>query len=733
MNLNLNLKDFLRYLNRYKWWAIIIPVLCAIITYIFVKDLPKKYTSEALIATGITKQAQQASLVEGQSDYMSASQQFDNLLQTMKSRKVISNLGYKLILHDLQNPQKPFTKYSDYLQSLSPAKKQEAIKAYEEKYKNNLLTFPEEDKGDLKLYNLLVSMGYDENSLTKASEISRNGQSDFIKVQYTSPNPDLSAYVVNTFSNDFVLYYTNLTLSSHTKSLAVLDTILKRRQSEMSRKSAELAGSANATAASAAGAMSSQRQADVKLSQIGEAKAQHAQAVRTVNSIQASIQEIDSKLAGAGGYLSNSNNTVQENTQITNIDNQLAIANSRYVNNGFQARDKSSIDSLNAIKSRLLARSGNSGTVDQSTVRQNLISQKIQLENQLASARSTLNTIEGQLGALGPAPAVGVAPVATVDGSQQILMEDAKITADQYSQAQAQYDAIMLSAKAGSKLSVAEEGIPGQPESSKNILYLGFSYISSLLIVLLTLFVAFMLNKTIHTPEQLERITRQKVIGNINFLPDGKDLREIWSNKNENIESFSTYKDLIRSLRFELLEQLPHNQNMLGVTSLRNGEGKSFLAGSLCYAFVLMGKNVLFITEDETSILNIVTNNKNNEARDNQAFESFLVKREIQVEDRITILNRNSTKKSLMELRDNYNLAAAFDKLKETFDVVIVDMDSSEDMHKVKEWLHFCDKSIAVFEAGTNFTEADKNFVRYLSKDPGFIGWVLNKVKAGEA
>ncbi|MCH5685113.1 hypothetical protein LWM68_13170 [Niabella sp. W65] len=41
----------------------------------------------------------------------------------------------------------------------------------------------------------------------------------------------------------------------------------------------------------------------------------------------------------------------------------------------------------------------------------------------------------------------------------------------------------------------------------------------------------------------------------------------------------------------------------------------------------------------------------------------------------------------------------------------------------------FTDKSIAVFGAGNKITEGDMSFIKYLSTQKGFLGWVLNKVK----
>ena len=151
------------------------------------------------------------------------------------------------------------------------------------------------------------------------------------------------------------------------------------------------------------------------------------------------------------------------------------------------------------------------------------------------------------------------------------------------------------------------------------------------------------------------------------------------------------------------------------------------MANGLSYAFAMMGKNVLLICEKGSNLTNVITNMNDDDT--SQVFESFLVKKEIQIENRITVLNRDTSNNSLLELKDSKSLIAGFDILKDTFDIVIVDIDSAQDMHKVKEWMMFCDRSISVFEAGNKIKKEDHVFINYLSKQPGFIGWVMNKVE----
>ncbi|MCH5685112.1 hypothetical protein LWM68_13165 [Niabella sp. W65] len=204
------------------------------------------------------------------------------------------------------------------------------------------------------------------------------------------------------------------------------------------------------------------------------------------------------------------------------------------------------------------------------------------------------------------------------------------MAAKEYADAQAMLEQTNMLTKAGIRLNLAEPGLPQLPEPSKNILYVGLSGVSSFLVCLFTLFVVFMLNTTINDPKHLEAATGQKVIGSLNLIEEeDKDLRTIWEDE-QNVLSYSVYKDLLRSLRFELLEELSGDNNVLGITSLLDGEGKSFIAGGLSYAFAMMGKNVLLISNDHQGLTSLVTNKKeknNNTGDRNQVFESFLKKR----------------------------------------------------------------------------------------------------------
>ncbi len=186
-------------------------------------------------------------------------------------------------------------------------------------------------------------------------------------------------------STDFINYYTGLTQNNQKQSLAALDTIVRAKQSELQKKNSALINSSISAASRDAGASSARQQADFVNQQISEAQSQKAAVIRNISSLQGAIAEVNNKLSGSGGYVTPS--TSKDNSEIINIDNQLAAANKRWVNNNFRAEDKATIDSLQRVKSRIIARGGEQSGGNVTAIRQGLINDKIKLENDLAAAK----------------------------------------------------------------------------------------------------------------------------------------------------------------------------------------------------------------------------------------------------------------------------------------------------------------------------------------------------------
>lgn len=55
----MDIKEFLRLINAYKWMVLAITVATLFITYLFVKNLPKEYKSQAKMSTGLLDPSRQ--------------------------------------------------------------------------------------------------------------------------------------------------------------------------------------------------------------------------------------------------------------------------------------------------------------------------------------------------------------------------------------------------------------------------------------------------------------------------------------------------------------------------------------------------------------------------------------------------------------------------------------------------------------------------------------------------
>lgn len=713
----MDLKAFLKVLNKYKWLLILVPVAAAVITFFLVKNLPKEYSSEAQIATGLVDQSKQVVAAGTQNaDFFKINQQFSNIIERMKMRKIMSILSYRLILHDLENPKEPFKKYSPKLDSLSSAEREEVIQLYRQKLLTKSVITIADNNGKFKLYDILGSMGYDKESIEKKLTIERPDNSDFINVTYVSDNPKLSAFVVNTLARDFISNYGQDVNQNQNTSIELLDSLLKKKEGSMDQKNAALKDFKMKN-----GVLNLDKQSEIVYGQISANEERKAQAIRDIQSNTMAIADIDSKLSGRGGDTFSQGSVTADNREIVNLKNQLKVANDAYIDGNFKVSDKKKIDSLSRVIDRLSSKLSDGDVTNPVSSRQALIQQKLQLQTAVAQAKGSIKAIENEL-AMSKAKYNTMVPF---DAGIQNYERDADLATKDYMASLDSYNQTRTEQNIALKLQLAQVGLEGPPLPSKGILYVALAGISSFFICFLAVLIIFLMDNTIHDSRQLEAATKSRVLGSLNFMHNTDlSMRNIW-NDNQNNPEYTAYRDLLRSLRFEISSAFEKdNTKILGVTSLNDKEGKSFISSSLAYSFAMIGKKVLLIGGETEVVKSNAT-----ALSLSQDFETFLVKRQIQTEDLITVLNKNDNNSSLLEMQNAKNLKAGFEVLREEFDVIIIDVNSLRDINIAKEWLLFTENNIAVFEAGRSIEDRDKELIAYIKSQPGFIGWVLNKIQ----
>src|SRR5690606_9472040 len=116
---------------------------------------------------------------------------------------------------------------------------------------------------------------------------------------------------------------------------------------------------------------------------------------------------------------------------------------------------------------------------------------------------------------------------------------------------------------------LAQAGVVNTAEPSKMYIYIGLAAFCALGLSVCILAIAFILDRKVRDSDQLIHITNKKVIGIINkIVPNDKDLKSIWE-ESETSKDYELYKDLLRSLRFEIDRTLKNEKKqIIGITSL---------------------------------------------------------------------------------------------------------------------------------------------------------------------
>ncbi|RZJ80911.1 MAG: lipopolysaccharide biosynthesis protein [Flavobacterium sp.] len=714
----MNIKEFLNLISKYSKLIIAIPIITLIVTFFFVKNLPKEYKSQAKLSTGLLDPSRQVApdvpSYSGPDLLIKLNQQFTNIIDIMTMPSNMSILSYRLILHDLKNPTQPFKPLSKDLLALSESQKQEAIKLFEERLQLRKPLTPL-DNYEIKLYNLVKSMGYDEKTLRKKLDINHELNSDFISVDFTSENTFLSVFVVNTLSHDFINNYSLDLIGNKNNSILVLDSLLQKKEATMNEKIKQLKDYKIQN-----GVLNLDKQSQILYQQIIDNENKKTQALVSRQAFQAALKSVNDNLNNRFNDKYLGAEVLAENQAILTLKTKVQAAENAYLDGGYKPTDKKKVDSLQVLLNALLVKSNDNYVSDPLVAKQTLVQDRISIGIELEKATAGIKDIDNELAKLN-AKFTGMVPF---DAGVQDFERNADIATKEYLEILSRYNQTNLDKNIGLRIQLAEEGIPTAPESSKKPIYMALSVIASFAICFCVLFIIYLLDNSVNNEKQFKTLTNSKVIGELNFIkPKDRDIDSIWKN-DYNSKNLLKYKNLLRALRFEIEKLLlAENLKVLGITRLESKKSSVFSVASLTYA-VALGKKILVIGDQEIaselSKFNIATN---------QFFKEVLNGSTIQKGESITFLNRDLAGQSLLENKDKATITETFNRLKNEFDLVLIYLDPLNNVSDVKEWLLFADKYVATFIAGDNISEKDQALLTELNSDDKFAGWIIDGVK----
>ncbi|MGB1204743.1 MAG: exopolysaccharide transport family protein [Chitinophagales bacterium] len=700
---------------------------------------PSTYSSTSLISTGIMDYGVPTS-TSADNAYIQPykiESNFTNLIEIMKSRGSIDMLTTRLVLHDLQNPVS-FKNLESIHQVFSLTEIQQSIQYFEVKTMSDFQTsfisgnpnFKQQEKIALEIANML---NYDYQSIANSIDISRVPNADFLKMTFTAENPELASFAINTFSQEFIKYYTKIRDKQSDNSVSFYTSLASQKKIDLDNK-IELLRQYKLNNS----VINLDEQSKVVVDQIRQLEISREDANKKIPSYNNAIRNLDSHLAKQDKSFAE----IQwRNQRISDLRNKINTLNAQYIGEG--SKNPALAAKIKGLKVELqseIQKTVGTHTDDLTVSVQDLREKRINAEIEKEIAEASVQSIDRELQRLRSKASSFVSKEATIAA----LEREIAIDSEEYLNLMDKLNTTQINhldkRKAGN-LRIIEYGLPPKNANPSNLLIISaFSGVLSLAMASLLFILLAFLDKSIKTPFDFQEFIDLNLIEYVNKVDAQKiDLQQLFVEKPKDY-SLHFFRNAIRKIRL-LIERT--NQKVFLITSLKEGEGKTFLMLALGYALNLKGKKVLLIDSNfqNNTLSNIQLKNS---LKKTPAYESarligestlnrqFIASNNMYQHDKggkLDIISSRPTVQSPAELFAHKDFQFFLGELSLHYDYIFMEGAALNEYADTQELEPYVDKVIGIFSAETYTNQKDEYSIKYLNalKDK-FMGVILNKV-----
>ena len=574
-----------RVLLRKKWLIISLALISSACAFVFVMFKKDMFESVAQYSTGFT--AEKVKLTDGSTavDIYTLDIKFNNVIETFKSPRVIGMLSYKLMVHDLENPQKPYKrlepqeKNSEVFKSIST---DTIVKVLKNKISSAELLSPA-DKTEHKILEYLKLYKYDYSSLKNSLIIRRVERTDYLEIIYQSENPELSAYVVNTLGAEFLNYYKNFNNLRNTETAESIQQLLNQQQRKVDSLTNELM-----LARMSQGALDPVKKTEIALETSKElqmplstAQSEYNLQSNLYDSYTTQLRTVNALLGNNGG-----DNAIALFKKRDDLREQIAKA---------PTPDPELTKQLNAVEAQIKQQSGTvSNRPKLQEERSDLQSKASDAKARRDAASATISQLNGQLARARGSSNISPKSQVEIDAiNTQLEMENTalKTLKDKLGQAQGLIrDDPTVNFR---QTLVGEPDI--QPVPKRKILTTGLAGVSAFVIISLIFLLIEIFNNSIKTPSLFSKLIKlplKGVLNTINLKKYQLDDLMLHDFEGAKFKKEILFKNNIRKLRYELDKT---GKQVFLLTSTQNNVGKTLIIQSLAFGFLLSNKKVLLI------------------------------------------------------------------------------------------------------------------------------------------
>jgi polysaccharide biosynthesis transport protein len=719
-----------KILYKRVWLLITVPIVAGVASFLFTQDLEKEYKSSAQLSTGFTTN-NKVQLTKESFDYWESKSNFENLVEMMKSELIGSMVTYSLLLHDLTE-EKPYRDYEQSFTSMEidsiKTKLNDKIKSFE-----LLSSYDDYEKG---IIELMIKQKYNFTDWIKDGKliINRIKDTDFIRVEFTSENPFLSAFVVNKLCEEYIRYNNAMKNTVTEESLLFFATEVEKKKKELDDKTKEVNDYKTSNQV-----YDYERENNSRLSQLTDYEIKLQAEENNANGLTISLKSIESKISQLS-----KNNEGSNNSKLLELRNKINELNKIYADSG--SKNKELESTINELRTQLQSEmekldSNNSTSGKKPKTLSELMVEKDDIELQLAITNSNIESIRSKVFALKNS-------VSTI-GSKEYTISSLESERDNafrdYTNAVEKFnDVKSRSSISGGGVKLIITGQPNpEPESTKRLAFIAISIAGSLFLCIGVIIGIEYFDYRLKTPERFERFTKVKLLGFLHRIAVKKSgFLNVINNEKERKE-VETMMNLLRKIRFLILNS---KKQVILVSSTNQADGKSFFIKSLAQSLSLLSVRVLIIDTNfrNNSLTQLIIGNrmlqKQNEYKllnDNEAYM------EISNEDdeysksiifpttdkNVDIIGSRLGLESPSEMFAGRSFTALINSLRLKYDYILMEGPSLNEYSDTKELTQFADGIIAVFSAENVVTSRDRESINYLKSLNGkFVGAILNFV-----
>ncbi len=716
----MELVNLFKALYRKKWIVIFVTIVSVAAAAFFSLSVSDTYISTAQLATGITDE-QTISLGDNASvnNFYSTENKFSNLIENIKSRQVISLLSYRLMLHDLESKE-PFRPIDEDIRELySPKMLEQAKIVYKNKLDSIKILSSSED-ADLIFLDFLKAAKYDNKSLMEDLTIYRIPSTDYIKFEFHSENPKLSAFVVNTLCKEFIRYYITVRSERSSNSVEFLAQLADDKKQELNEKVNALK-----EFKSDHEVVNLDVQSQSIIDQIREMEVKREEERKKIIGLQQAIKKIEGQLTGRElNYLENQNSLINE--RILELKDKISALNNKIIANPNNPKLQEQLETLRDELQAQIRHSTANNALSPNVAKQELINNKINNEVELEIAKASVSSLGEEISRLKG----NISGFASKEAQISALEREISVAQDAYLNLLDKLNSARLTSRnVGNALSQVELGYPAdEPVKSKKLLMVALAGVISFSFSVLVIIGMEFLNRKPKTPFLLEEFTGLRAIGHLNVLKAKNLTLEALFN-NSNTSDMSIFREGLRKIRHEVENT---DGQVILFSSIKPGEGKSALMYALAYSLSLNAKKVLLID----------TNFKNNGLTRlyaaKPALEKYLIGSQINPEQLVSgtgfkgidVLGCEGGAYSPSEIFAQVDFKDLLKKLQEKYHYIFLEGAPLYKFSDTRELMKYADKIIPVFSAEAELENIHQPVIEYLKTlNTKMLGAVLNKVK----